>query len=45
MFAIGNGAEFALGAMVAGKTSEEAVEIACQLCPDCGMGMDKLVLG
>ncbi len=38
----GSGREFALAAMELGKTSQEAVALACRMCADCGMGMDVL---
>ena len=36
----GAGRDFALGAMAAGKTAIEAVEIASQFCNSCGNGVD-----
>ena len=41
-FAIGSGAELAIGAMAAGKSAREAVEIACEHDINCGMGVDVL---
>lgn len=35
-YAIGSGCDFAMGAMAAGATAEEAVRIACRLDPNCG---------
>ncbi len=40
--AIGSGAQFAMGAMLAGKTAKEAVEIAAQL--DTGTGGEVITL-
>lgn len=42
--AIGCGKEFAMAAMHLGKSSMEAVEVACALNPDCGNGIDTLEL-
>lgn len=39
-YAIGTGASFALGAMYAGKSAKEAVEIASQLDTGTGLGVD-----
>lgn len=36
VYAIGSGAEFALGAMAAGASAEEAVRVACRYDPHCG---------
>jgi hypothetical protein len=36
-YAIGSGADFAMGAMAMGASAEEAVRIACQLDPHCGL--------
>jgi hypothetical protein len=36
-YAIGSGAEFALGAMEMGATAERAVEVACLFEPHCGL--------
>lgn len=41
-FAMGNGAHFALAAMKLGKSAKEAVELAIELCPMCGLGVDEL---
>lgn len=35
-YAIGSGADFALGAMAMGASAERAVEVACSLDPHCG---------
>jgi hypothetical protein len=42
MYAIGSGSDFALGAMVAGKTAKEAVKIACGLCAYCAVPVHTL---
>jgi len=42
--AIGSGGKFALGAMKAGKSARDAVEIAIMLDVDCGNGIDTLDL-
>lgn len=39
-WAIGSGADYALGAMACGKSAKEAVEIACQFDINCGLGVD-----
>lgn len=39
-WAIGSGADIAMGAMLAGKTAIEAVEIVIQHSPHCGLGVD-----
>lgn len=39
-WAIGSGADYALGAMYAGKSAKEAVEIASQLDTGTGLGVD-----
>lgn len=44
IFAIGSGAEYALGAMRAGATAEEAVLIASEFDNGCGMGVDTITL-
>ncbi|BDU76277.1 hypothetical protein [Mesoterricola sediminis] len=36
----GSGSEFAMGAMAMGADARKAVEIASQLCPSCGFGVD-----
>ena len=41
-WAIGSGADFARGAMAAGKSAEQAVEITCDLCLSCGEGIEVL---
>lgn len=43
--AIGSGRDFAVAAMYLGKDAREAVEIACELCGSCGLGVDTLTLG
>lgn len=43
-WAIGSGADYALGAMAAGATAREAVEIASRLDSGTGMGVDILGL-
>lgn len=43
-FAIGSGSFAALGALYAGKTPEEAVEIACQVDPYSGLPLQILKL-
>jgi ATP-dependent protease HslVU (ClpYQ) peptidase subunit len=40
-WAIGQGAELAIGAMAAGATADQAVDIACQFSSSCGLGVDK----
>lgn len=42
--AFGSGRDFAMGAMAAGATAREAVEIACMLNIHCGMGVDEMTL-
>ncbi len=42
IFAIGSGRDFALAAMHLGKTSSEAVEVACVFDIGCGCGVDTL---
>lgn len=39
-WAIGSGCDYALGAMEAGATAQEAVRIASRLDNQCGMGVD-----
>ena len=39
-WAIGSGADYALGAMAAGKTAADAVRIASRLDVGCGLGVD-----
>ncbi len=43
-FAIGSGCDFAMGAMLAGKTAEEAVEIAKKLDPYTGGDVQVVIL-
>ena len=43
-FAIGSGAEYATTAMYLGYSAVEAVEVACELSPGCGVGIDTLRL-
>lgn len=43
-WAIGSGADYALGAMYAGKTAEEAVHIASKLDTGTGLGVDVVML-
>jgi hypothetical protein len=38
--AIGNGGDFALGALAAGESAREAVRIASRLSASCGFGVD-----
>ena len=40
----GAGSPYAIGAMAAGKSAREAVEIANNHCCDCGMGVDSVEL-
>ncbi len=42
--AIGSGCEFAMGAMIAGKTAKEAVEIAIELDPYSGGDVQVVIL-
>jgi hypothetical protein len=44
-WAIGSGADFALGAMAHGATAEEAVGIACTLDVNSGLGVDSVKPG
>ena len=44
IFATGSGAEYALGAMRAGASAEQAVLIANEFDTHCGMGVDTLIL-
>ena len=39
----GCGADYAMGAMAAGKDAKEAVEIACRFDINCGLGVDVLM--
>jgi ATP-dependent protease HslVU (ClpYQ) peptidase subunit len=41
-WAAGCGADYAMGAMAAGKSAAEAVEIACRFDTGCGLGVDIL---
>ncbi len=41
-WAAGSGADYALGAMAAGKSAAEAVEIACRFDTGSGLGVDVL---
>jgi len=41
-WAAGAGADYAIGAMAAGKSAREAVEIACLFDVNCGLGVDVL---
>jgi len=41
-WAAGCGADYAIGAMAAGKSAKEAVEIACKFDNQCGLGVDVL---
>lgn len=43
-FARGSGMDYALAAMYLGKSAIEAVEVACALNVNCGMGVDFLQL-
>ena len=43
-YARGSGRDYALAAMHMGKTAREAVEVACALDINCGMGIDTLEL-
>lgn len=40
----GSGRDYALGAMAAGATAEEAVKITNAHCIDCGLGVDSIPL-
>jgi len=42
VWATGSGGDYALGAMLAGKTAVEAVEIAIQLDMNSGLGVDQV---
>lgn len=44
-FAVGSGRDFALAAMHMGADAVEAVKVACQFDPGCGLGIDTLTLG
>jgi hypothetical protein len=41
-YARGSGRDFALTAMHLGKSAEDAVRITCELCTDCGLGVDSI---
>lgn len=41
-FAMGSGRDFALMAMLLGKTAREAVDLTCGLTVECGNGIDTL---
>ncbi len=43
-FAVGSGRDYAMAALHCGKTSREAVEIACRYNVGCGNGIDELAL-
>ncbi len=43
-FAWGSGRDFALGAMAAGATAKQAVQITCRYSVGCGMGVDVATL-
>jgi ATP-dependent protease HslVU (ClpYQ) peptidase subunit len=45
MYASGSGREFATGAMLAGATPAQAIEIASRRCPYCGLGADVISVG
>lgn len=42
--AIGSGRDFAMAAMLLGCDAKQAVSVACQLDPGCGLGVDLLEL-
>ena len=42
--AFGAGRDFAMAAMVCGKSAAEAVCVACELCVNCGNGIDVIAL-
>ena len=44
MYSRASGMDFALAAMYLGKTAREAVEVACALSAECGLGIDTLTL-
>lgn len=44
IYATGSGRDYALGAMGAGKSAREAVEIAIRFSTECDMGVDTLEL-
>jgi len=41
----GSGADYAIGAMAAGCSAVEAVEIACRFDIHCGLGIDSITAG
>lgn len=43
-YTVGSGDEYAAAALYLGKSAREAVEVACALDPNCGMGIDTLEL-
>jgi hypothetical protein len=43
-WAIGGGADYAMGAMAAGMSAERAVLVACQFHTGCGLGVETLRL-
>lgn len=43
-YAIGSGRDFALAAMMLGKSAREAVKVACEFDASCGNGVDTLTL-
>lgn len=43
--AIGSGRDYAITALLLGKTAAQSVAIASELSADCGMGCDTLTLG
>lgn len=43
-FACGSGRDFALAAMHLGQTAFQAVVLTCELCAECGNGIDTLEL-
>lgn len=42
--AFGSGRDFAMGAMAAGATASEAVDIASRFSTSCGLGVDEVTL-
>jgi ATP-dependent protease HslVU (ClpYQ) peptidase subunit len=44
-YAWGSGREVALGALGMGADARKAVEVACQYCTCCGMGIDSFKVG
>lgn len=43
-WAIGSGRDFAMAAMHLGRSAPQAVQVACDLCNDCGGGVDSVRL-